>query len=97
LIIVLAKATPKEGMADKIIEGAQDLIKATRAEEGCIDYNLYNPEDGSKFLLFVEQWETKAHLESHLQQPHFINFGSVIDEFAENLEITAYSSEVLDL
>jgi len=97
LIIVLAKLTPKENVASKIIDEAQALIKATREEEGCIGYNLYNPTDGDKTLLFVEQWEEKDHLKSHLQQTHFLDFESAIGDLAESLEIKVYSSEEIEL
>lgn len=98
MIIVLAKATAKKDMKNNIIEESKKLIKSTRLEEGCIEYNLYTPLDEDNALLFVENWESKNHLESHLKQDHFINFGSSIKDYLEKeLEISIYSSEEIEL
>lgn len=98
MIIVLAKVTSKDGMEDKIINEAKTLIEATRAEKGCIEYNLYNPIDSENILLFVEKWETKEFLESHIKQDHFIKFGSAIEDYlAKDLDISVYLSEEIEL
>ncbi|MCL2156774.1 MAG: antibiotic biosynthesis monooxygenase [Methanobrevibacter sp.] len=98
MIIVLAKITSKDGMKDKIISKTDSIIKATRAEDGCIEYNLYDPIDSKNNLLFVEKWEGKEFLQAHVQQDHFIKFGEDIGEFlAKDLEISVYSSEEIEL
>ena len=98
MIIVLAKAIPKDDSAkEKVIEFAQDLITNSKAEEGNVDYNLFeNTGDGS--LMFVEQWESKEILGKHLQTEHFIKFGGNIDGLlAGDLEINVFDAEATDL
>jgi len=98
MIIVLAKAVPKdEDACEKIVEFAQDLIENTKKEEGNIDYNLYsNTVDGT--LLFVEQWESKEILGSHLQTEHFLRFGANIqDLFAAELAIDVFDADAVEL
>lgn len=98
MILVLAKAVPKdEDACEKIVEFAQDLIENTRKEEGNIDYNLYsNTADGT--LLFVEQWESKEILGSHLQTEHFIKFGANIQDLvAAELAIDVFDADAVDL
>lgn len=98
MIIVLAKAIPKdEDACAKIVEFAQDLIENTKKEEGNIDYNLYsNTADGT--LLFVEQWESKEILGSHLQTDHFIRFGKNIEDLvASELIIDVFDSNAVEL
>ena len=98
LIIVLAKIISKENMLNKIVDEAKPLIEATRAEEGCIDYNLYNLAEGDNTLLFVEKWDSEDSLKFHLKQAHFIEFGSAIEEYlATDLDISVYSSEAVEL
>ncbi len=98
MIIVLAKATSKDGMKNKILNEAKSLIDATRAENGCIEYNLYDPIDSEDTLLFVEKWKGKEFLGSHLKQDHFIKFGSDIEDYlAKDLDISVYSSEEIEL
>ncbi|WP_407392603.1 putative quinol monooxygenase [Methanobrevibacter sp.] len=98
MIIVLAKVIPKDEEAcAKIVEFAQDLIENTKKEEGNIDYNLYsNAADGN--LLFVEQWESKDILGSHLQTEHFIKFGENIQDLvATELIIDVFDADAIDL
>jgi quinol monooxygenase YgiN len=98
MIIVLAKATPKKNMKDMIIKESKDLIKATCEEKGCIEYNLHEPLGDEGTLLFVEKWENKDYLESHLEQNHFINFGLAIEDYLDkDLDISVYSSEEIEL
>jgi len=98
MLIVLAKITAKNDMADNILKESKAIIEATRAEEGCIDYTLYNSTEEKDVLLFVEKWESKEFLDSHLKQQHFIDFGAAIENYlAKDLEISVYSSEEITL
>lgn len=97
LIIVLAEISFKENITNEIIEGAQKLIEASLTEKGCIDYKLYSPVGKDNSLLFVEKWEEKSYLEIHLKQPHFINFHTSFGNLFEKTEISAYSSEKIEL
>lgn len=97
MIIVFAKAIYKEGKKDEIIGFADDLIKNTRAESGCINYNLYENVQ-EEHLLFVEQWEDTDALNKHLETEHFINFGKNIDGCLDtDLIIDVYDSNKTEL
>jgi len=50
---------------------AAKLTVETVKEEGCMDYALFEDENNPNILVFVETWESKAHLEAHFQAPHF--------------------------
>ena len=60
-------------LPDKIEESKallSGLISPTRQESGCITYELLqNNADPAQFT-FVEEWESDAALEAHLQTPH---------------------------
>lgn len=46
------------------------VLEAIRAEDGCLKYDYYLSEKDPDELLLIEQWETKAHQQVHLTQPH---------------------------
>ena len=47
------------------------LAEASRAEPGCIGYEIYeNSRDSSRILIF-ETWRDAASLEAHQQTEHF--------------------------
>ena len=98
MIIVLAKAIPKDEEAcEKIVEFAQDLIENSRKENGNVDYNLY-ANTGEATLLFVEQWESKEILGSHLQTDHFIRFGENIQDLVSSeLIIDVFDADEVSL
>jgi quinol monooxygenase YgiN len=94
MLIVIAKATVKEGTAGQFMGAAQDVIKETRKETGNISYNLLvDAYDQHKFT-FVEKWESKEILDSHMKTAHFNTFGGKIqDILAEQLEIEMYEAD----
>jgi quinol monooxygenase YgiN len=46
------------------------LVEPTRQEDGCLLYELLqNQEDPTDFV-FVEEWESEALINAHLDSPH---------------------------
>ena len=57
------------------------IVDAIRAEAGCIRYDYYLSEKDPNELLLIEQWETKAHQQTHLTQPHMAALRTFKDEY----------------
>lgn len=70
MIYVIATITIKPGTAAKVIEAAIPCIKGTRAEAGCISYDLNQAVEDENTLTFVERWKTREDLTLHFKQPH---------------------------
>ena len=58
----------REAFIQKVKETG--ILEAIRAEEGCIRYDYYLSEKDANELLLIEQWESKAHQQIHITQPH---------------------------
>ncbi len=54
------------------------MIVATRAEAGCLSYELLADTEKSGEFLFVEQWKDQAAIEAHFAAPHFQAFGEAL-------------------
>lgn len=69
--VVSKNKVPKENISEfkRIVEL---LVAETLKEDGCIDYGLFEDEKDPETLVFVETWESKAHLEAHFEAPHFV-------------------------
>ena len=67
-VIALFHARPgKEAELRAVLTG---LLAPTRAEAGCINYDLHaSPDDAAKFL-FHENWTSQVALDAHMQSPH---------------------------
>ncbi len=64
----------------KVLEG---LIAPTRKESGCIRYQLLRNNHDPADFTFIEEWESDAALDAHLQTPHirtaFASFPRLLD------------------
>lgn len=94
MLIVIAKATVKEGTAGQFMVAAQDVIKETRKEAGNISYNLLTDAYDQHQFTFVEKWESQEILDNHMKTAHFNTFGGKIqDILAAELEIEIYEAQ----
>lgn len=71
MILVIAKNIVKKDCIQKFIEATKELIIKTKAEVGCIDYNLYQDKDNLSLFTFVEKWESEEALNKHIASEHF--------------------------
>ena len=71
MIFVIATAWIKPGTLDACLAAAKPCIAETVKEKGCISYDVHVSITEPEKLVFVERWESKAHLDAHTQTPHF--------------------------
>ena len=69
----------REAFVQKVKETG--VLSAIRAEEGCIRYDYYFSEKDPNELLLIEQWESKAHQQIHLDQPHMAILRQFKDDY----------------
>lgn len=67
---VIAHARAKDGRQAEVQEVFEGLVDPTRAEEGCIGYELLSSLDDELAFTFVEEWRDRAALGAHLESPH---------------------------
>src|SRR5436190_7530117 len=60
----------KEGSATKFEETFARAARATRAEKGCIAYDLNRDSDDAARYMVYERWKSLADLEAHLNSDH---------------------------
>lgn len=68
---VVARVSVRPDKLDETLDAFNALVAATRAEAGCIRYellqNIADPHD----LTFVEEWADAESLEAHFATEHF--------------------------
>src|SRR5258708_28493259 len=70
LLSVVAQLKARPGKEDDLRRVLLTLIEPTRAEEGCVQYDLHvHATDPSRFV-FYENWTSREHLDRHLSSPH---------------------------
>jgi quinol monooxygenase YgiN len=91
-VIITAHFQAKPGWQSRLREELLRLIAPTRAEAGCILYDLHeSPDDPSQFL-FYEVWRSQPELDAHFQTPHLQRLVKVAAEFVDGeIEIKKWS------
>lgn len=51
----------------EVLEG---YLAPTRAEKGCLRYDLFQDIDDPKKFTFIEEWESKEDLDAHSRSAH---------------------------
>ena len=79
-IRVVARLTARPDRVDETLEALTALIAPTRAEDGCILYELSHNNDDPTDFTFVEEWTTDAALDAHLESDHIRKLQSQADD-----------------
>jgi quinol monooxygenase YgiN len=88
-LTVIAHIRAKPGQESRVRQVLQGLVSATRAEAGCINYDLHQSQTDPALFVFYENWTSEAHLDAHSKSPHIQSFRKVAGEIlAGPVEIT---------
>ncbi len=69
-VTVVARIRAKSGMEGKLKQELLSLLGPTRAEAGCINYDLHQSVEDRSLFMFYENWVSKKDLDEHLAMPH---------------------------
>jgi quinol monooxygenase YgiN len=58
------------GREDDLRDHLLSLAAPTRAEPGCLQYDLFQSPDAAHEFLRIERWKSLADLEAHKAMPH---------------------------
>ena len=80
---VIARAVARKGNEDRVKALLQSMLAPTRAESGCVLYELYESDEWGRFY-FLELWESQVALEQHAASPHYkrleLTIGDLLEE-----------------
>ena len=97
MIILHVTYTTKPGEAENFIRAIENagIDKATRAENGCLQYDYFYAAQAENQILLVERWADAEALKAHTCAEHFKQLGSMKDHFVQETAIVKYSGESL--
>lgn len=67
---VVAIIPAKNGSEDTVRGLLTTLAEATRGEEGCLSYHLYESAAAPGTFITVEEWRDQDDLDAHMQSAH---------------------------
>ena len=79
-VTVVARCKAKPGKEAVVRKEILALVEPTRAEAGCINYDLHVATDDPTQFLLYENWTSKADLDQHLATPYLERFKALAPE-----------------
>jgi quinol monooxygenase YgiN len=86
-LTIVAKIFAKEERRDLVKSELIKLIEPTRAEEGCINYDLHQDHKNPNLFVFLENWESSALLQKHLANTHIKAYQKATEGAIESFEL----------
>ena len=78
---ILVKAEKRELVQSELLK----LVEMTRAEEGCINYDLHQDNENPNLFLFYENWASRELWQKHMDTAHLAAFKAATDGAVEEI------------
>lgn len=69
-VTVVVRIKAKPGIEARVKQELFNLLAPTRAEQGCINFDMHQAPNDASLFLFHENWESEEDLKRHFETPH---------------------------
>lgn len=83
-LTVIATLKARPGKEQALFDVLRGLLAPTRAETGCVFYDMHRSSDDPGLFMFTEEWETRPLWEDHMVSPHLQAFSARQDDLVES-------------
>ena len=80
MVGIVATLKVKDGQQAAFEDIANQLVAASRAEPGCLEYTLWRTDDSTVYM-FVERYQSPEAVEAHKKSDHFRQVGRQMAPF----------------
>ena len=87
-LTIVAHITAKADKIELVKTELEKLIETTRAEKGCLQYDLHQDNDNPAHFLFFENWESRDLWQDHMNNQHLKEFLSATEGAVEDLALS---------
>jgi len=92
---LVSKRIIKEGKVDDVINVFKELAGPSKAENGCLSYELFQDQKDPRVFSIIEEWADQLALDEHKKTDHFVKLVPVLDELTEKkLDFNIYNKVV---
>ena len=78
-LTIVADIKAKSDQIDLVKAELLKLIAMTRAEKGCINYDLHQDNEDPAHFLFYENWESRELWQAHMASQHLKDYLAATD------------------
>ncbi|MGI2170485.1 putative quinol monooxygenase [Shewanella sp. MF05960] len=73
-LTIVANITARADKIELVKAELLKLVDVTRAEEGCINYDLHQDNANPAHFMFYENWQSRELWQVHMGNQHIANF-----------------------
>jgi quinol monooxygenase YgiN len=84
VVTALGIVRAKPGQEQELGRRMVSLLVPTRAEPGCLSYDLFQSTEDPGIWVLIERWRSLADLETHVRTSHMVGFVARSGEVLEN-------------
>ncbi|MGM7701814.1 putative quinol monooxygenase [Pseudalkalibacillus sp. Hm43] len=92
-IVINAIFKPKSDKVEEFFKELKEVQRASREEEGCVQYELHQGLEDDTFMLY-EIWENETAFEEHITTDHYNHYRDQTADLIESREV--YKFKKLD-
>lgn len=74
----------KEGCEDKMKELLSAMVKPSKAEDGCLFYEIVQYENNRRKFMAIETWRDNDALDGHKSTEHYAIYKSSYEPYCED-------------
>ena len=78
-LTIVANITANADKVELVKAELLKLIEITRAEEGCVQYDLHQDNEDPAHFLFYENWESRELWQAHMNAQHLQDYMAATD------------------
>ena len=90
-VTVVVRLKAKTGKEAQVRQELFNLLVPTRAEQGCLNFDMHEDPNNPALFMFHENWTSEGRLKQHFDSPHikrWITLAEIL--LAEPLDLTRW-------
>jgi quinol monooxygenase YgiN len=84
-LTIIARMRAKAGQEARLKKELLGLVAPTRAEAGCLSYDLHQSQTDPALFVFYETWKSQTDLDAHFETPHIKAIQKIAPEMLEGV------------
>ena len=86
-LTIVAHIKAKPDQIDPVKTELEKLIGVTRAEEGCLQYDLHQDNEDPALFMFYENWESRELWQVHIGNQHLQDYMAATEGAVEKFTL----------
>lgn len=88
-IVLVARLKVKEDAIEEAKKAALAIVRPSRDEAGCINYDFHQLLDDESVFIWHETWKDQKAIDAHAGSGHFKEFSKAVEDLTEEpLQLT---------